>query len=89
VSQLMGVCGVTNNIHIKSKARPLDIKDQIEEALKRFGRSGTQKITVSVKGEKVTLTGSVHSWSESDDARQAAWIAPGVMAVENNLIISQ
>lgn len=89
VSQLMGVCGVTNNITIKSKVQPSDIKIRIEEALKRSAEIEGQNISVSVKGNKVTLTGNVHSLSESDDARHAAWMAPGVMTVENKLRISQ
>ena len=89
VSQLMGVCGVTNSMTIKSKAQPSDIKTRIEEALKRSAEAEGRKISVSVSGDKVTLTGNVHSYSEIDDARDAAWMAPGVTTVENNLTISQ
>jgi osmotically-inducible protein OsmY len=89
VSQLMGVTGVTNNMTIKSKAQPSDIKTRIEEALKRSAEAEGRKISVSVSGNKVTLSGHVHSFSEIDDAREAAWMAPGVMDVENNLTTSQ
>lgn len=89
VSQLMGVCGVSNYIGIKSKVQPTDIKTRIEEALRRSAETEGQKISVSVDGDKVTLTGNVYSFSESEDARHAAWMAPGVMSVENNLKISQ
>ncbi|MBC7456670.1 MAG: BON domain-containing protein, partial [Bdellovibrionaceae bacterium] len=44
---------------------------------------------VSIKGDTVTLTGHVHSISEKDDANFAAWMAPGIMTVENNLKVSQ
>lgn len=89
VSQLMGVCGVSNYISIKSKILPSDIKRRIEEALKRSAETEGQKITVFVEGDKVTLTGNVHSFAELEDARHAAWMAPGIMSVENNLKISQ
>jgi osmotically-inducible protein OsmY len=89
VSQLVGVSGVTNCIKIKSKAQPSDIKTRIEEALKRSAEAEGRNISVSVSGDKVTLTGSVHSYSEFNDARDAAWMAPGVATVENNLVISQ
>ena len=89
VSQLMGVCGVTNSMTIKSKVQPSDIKTRIEEALKRSAEAEGRKISVSVSGDKVTLTGNVHSYSEIDDARDAAWMAPGVTTVDNNLTISQ
>ena len=89
VSELLGVTGVSNNITMKNKAQPSDIKDRIEEALKRSAESEGKKISVSVRGDTVTLSGNVHSISEKDDARMAAWMAPGVMTVENNLTISQ
>lgn len=89
VQSLLGVCGVTNSITLKSKTQPFDIKLRIEEALKRTAENDGRKIDVSVQGDKVTLSGSVHSYSEIEDARIAAWNAPGVMMVENNLVISQ
>ena len=89
VSELLGVSGVTNMITIKSKVQPSDIQTRIEEALKRSAESEGKKISVSVSGDKVTLTGNVHSISEKEDAKFAAWMAPGIMTVENNLTISQ
>lgn len=89
ITQLMGVCGVTNNITIKSKVQPTDIKNRIEEALKRSAESESRAISVLVNGDKVTLTGKMHSLSEIDDARSAAWMAPGVRRVENNLRVGQ
>ena len=89
VSELLGIRGVTNNIKLKSKVQSADIKTRIEEALKRSAEAEGREISVSVKGDKVTLSGKVHSFSEIEDARFAAWNAPGVMHVENNLVISQ
>ena len=39
-------------------------------------------------GGKVTLSGTVHSWTEYDEAGWAAWGAPGVTEVENDLAVS-
>ena len=88
-AELLGVCGVTNCITIRSKAQPADIKVRIESALRRSAEAEGRKISVSVAGERVTLTGNVHSFSEFEDARLAAFNAPGVMSVDNNLVISQ
>lgn len=88
VSQLLGVCGVTNNLKIKSRVHSTDIKTRIEAALKRSAEAEGRKIEVTVSGDHVTLTGNVHSFAENEDVRNAAWMAPGVMNVENNLTIS-
>lgn len=89
VADLLGVNGVTNSIKIKDQVLPSDVKTRIEEALKRSAEAEGRKIHVVVQGDTVTLTGNVHSFGEVEDARFAAWAAPGVMTVINNLTISQ
>jgi osmotically-inducible protein OsmY len=88
VKSLMGVRGVSNEITLKARVRTSDIKTRIEDALKRSAESEGREIKVAVNGSKVTLTGNVHSYSEIEDAKFAAWGAPGVMVVENNLKIA-
>ena len=89
VKSLMGVRGVSNDITLKSRVQPSDVKSHIEEALKRSAEAEGRNITVEVKGNHVTLTGNVHSFSEMTDAGLAAWNAPGVTLVDNNLKIAQ
>jgi osmotically-inducible protein OsmY len=89
VREILGVRGVSNNIKIKSKNQPSDIKNRIEEALKRSAESESRKISVSVNGDRAILSGKVHSLTEKSEAGHAAWMAPGIMTVENNLIIAQ
>jgi len=88
VSQLMGVRGVTNNISIHSSLHPSDVKSCIEEAFKRSATNEVHKINVTVDGSRVTLSGTVDSFSEVENARLAAWKAPGVTTVTTNIKLS-
>ncbi len=83
---LTGVQGVINSITIKSKKiQPEVVKQKIEEALKREAEREARRISVEVRGSKVILSGQVHSFTEMNDAKWAAWSAPGVTSIENNL----
>lgn len=90
MSDLIGVIGVTNNINIRNQQKPLaaDVKTNIEDALKRSAVSEGRKIAVTIKDNKVILTGQLQSLSEINDARKAAWKAPGVLSVQSDLTVS-
>jgi osmotically-inducible protein OsmY len=87
VRDLTGVRGVTNSIGIESHVSASDVKSQIEAALKRSAEVDARRINVGVSESKVTLSGNVHSWFERDEARRAAWAAPGVKEVDDRIAV--
>jgi osmotically-inducible protein OsmY len=88
VRLLTGVRGVTNKVGVKSHAARADeVKQKIEAALKRNAELDAKKITVLASEGKVTLTGTVRSWIEREDAVNAAWAAPGVTNVVDQIRI--
>jgi osmotically-inducible protein OsmY len=88
VRYLPGVKGVSNNITLKPSAQPTAIKDLIVKALRRDAEIDAKNIDVLADGGKVTLAGTVTSWDEREEAATAAWNAPGVTSVDNDLLVS-
>ena len=88
VRELTGVKLVTNNIVLKPKFEASDLKNKIEEALMRAAEREGKKIDVVVNGSKVTLSGTVRSFSEMRAIEGAAWGAPGVTEVKDKLKVT-
>jgi len=86
---LSGVVGVTNLLEVVSTfATSGEVKEKIDSALKRNYYLNTNNIEVQVEASKVLLTGKVHTLAEKKEAETAAWSAPGISEVVNELVVS-
>jgi osmotically-inducible protein OsmY len=88
VRRIRGIKGVTNEIKLRPKPAVSTVKKMIEDALKRSAEVDAQNIEVEAEGDKVILKGRVRSWAERQEAERAAWRAPGVRKVEDEITIS-
>ncbi|HEY5106476.1 MAG TPA: BON domain-containing protein [Caulobacteraceae bacterium] len=86
VRRLLGVVGVSNQITIKPRVDVSDIGNDIKSALHRSWFD-PEAVRVSAEAGRVRLTGTVHSPHERYVAAAAAWAAPGVTTVENDIAI--
>jgi len=87
VKYLSGVRGITDNIKVAPQVSTIVVKDKIEAALKRSAELDARRIRVEAYDGKVTLSGNVHTWLEKDEAASAAWAAPGVTQVSNQIAV--
>jgi osmotically-inducible protein OsmY len=88
VHHIRGVRGVTNAITIKPRVKPQDIEARIKAALHRNAQIEAENIHVAASGGTVTLTGNVKSWYERSVAETAAWSAPGVTRVLDQITLA-
>jgi osmotically-inducible protein OsmY len=88
VRPLKGVKGIINDIKTKPRVEPSDIKQKIQEALRRSAEVDANQITVETSGGEVILKGKVRSWIERDEAERVAWRAPGVTKVDDRIVVS-
>ena len=87
VKNLAGVKSVINTIAVVPAATYGGVKSTIENALRRAAEVDAKEITVDVLNGEVTLRGKVRSWAQRTEAERAAWSAPGVHYVKDQLVV--
>ena len=88
VRHLTGVVAVYDDIVVEGRAVVEHVKEKVEAALLRQAGADGQSIVVAADGGKVTLSGHAPSWQMIEDAENAAWGAPGVTEVIDQVTLS-
>ena len=88
IRNLAGVLAVRNYVTLKPASSAAEVKEKVQAALQRQATADTKSIHVETAGGKVTLTGHASSWHSIEDAANAAWGAPGVTDVANEMTVS-
>jgi osmotically-inducible protein OsmY len=87
ICHLTGVKNVSNRVLVKPRFTASDLKTKIEKAFKRTAELDARTIDVKTSSGNVTLSGTVRSTAERDEASRVAWSAPGVLTVENRILV--
>jgi len=66
---------------------PDDVRHSIKKAFKRDASLDAEALTIDTFDGAVTLSGHVDSWAAHDAAVNAAWAAPGVRAVDDEIVV--
>jgi osmotically-inducible protein OsmY len=89
VAWLIGVRNVKDNIEVAHDAGLVDPAVMVQSALDRHALiADDSDVLVETSGSTVTLSGHVRTWAEHDAALGAAWMAPGVYDVVDELVIT-
>jgi VCBS repeat-containing protein len=88
VRYLTGVVSVYNAITLNPRASAAQVKEKIQAALQRQAMSDVRSIHIETSGGTATLTGHASSWQSIEDAANAAWAAPGVTEVIDQVKMS-
>lgn len=86
--RISGVKAVSNLIDVAARPSSYDVRERIMSAFKRSSTLDANSISVTVDGGTVKLSGRVHGWNERKVAENAAWSAPGVTHVEDEIVLA-
>ena len=88
-SNIVGTLDVVDEIDLQYPTPDRsDVKESIKKAFKRNAALDADDLHISTDNGTVTLKGTVSSWAEHDEAVDAAWAAPGVTSVRDDLKVA-
>jgi len=89
VAGLTGVRNVRDDIEVSYDDDPVDVDLHVQEALDRSALvPDDSDVKAATDGSIITLTGHVRTWAEHDAVVGAAWMARGVIDVDDELQIT-
>jgi osmotically-inducible protein OsmY len=89
VAGLTGVRNIRDDIEISYDADPVDVDLHVQEALGRSALvSGDSDVKAATDGSIITLTGHVRTWAEHDAVVGVAWMARGIIDVDDELQVT-
>jgi osmotically-inducible protein OsmY len=87
-SSIAGALDVFNEIELTPPLpNATDTEESIKKAFQRNATLDAEGLRISTFDGAVTVKGTVKSWAERDEAIAAAWAAPGVTSVSDELTI--
>ena len=86
VRHLPGLAGFTYEV-TESRDPGESVSEGISDSLVRNAAVDAANVKVSDSGGNVTLSGTVRSYAEKQEAVRSAWMAPGVISVDDQLVI--
>ena len=87
-SNIVGTLDVVDEIELTYPTPNAgDVQESIKKAFKRNAKIDADDLYVSTNNGTVTIDGTVSSWAEHDEALDAAWAAPGVTSVHDEMTV--
>lgn len=87
VRHIWGVQGVFNHVRVRPRSAERDIQRRIVAAMHHNADVDAKRVHVAFDRDVVTLTGTVDTWAQRDAAAYAAGSAPGIVRVNNQILV--
>jgi osmotically-inducible protein OsmY len=88
-SNIVGTLDVVDEIELTyPKPNAGDVRESIKSAFRRNAALDADDLSVTTDDGSVTIKGTVSSWAQHDEAIDAAWAAPGVTTVHDDMTVA-